>query len=75
MSEQVAQASVRVQQEKDRLAALMAELNQSVVVCNRDGRILLYNQRAASSSAPLARAWTGRWRRIGRYWPLHLCRV
>jgi DNA polymerase-3 subunit epsilon len=46
MSEQVAQASVRVQQEKDRLAALMAELNQSVVVCNRDGRILLYNQRA-----------------------------
>ena len=46
MTEQVAQASVRVQQEKDRLAALMAELNQSVVVCNRDGRILLYNQRA-----------------------------
>ncbi len=46
ITEQVAQASVRVQQEKDRLAALMSELNQSVVVCNRDGRILLYNQRA-----------------------------
>ncbi len=46
MTEQIAQASVRVQQEKDRLAALMSELNQSVVVCNRDGRILLYNQRA-----------------------------
>ena len=43
---QVSQASHSVQQEKDRLAALMAELNQSVVVCNRDGRILLYNQRA-----------------------------
>ncbi|MDP3228776.1 MAG: exonuclease domain-containing protein [Acidovorax sp.] len=43
---QVAQASHSVQQEKNRLAALMAELNQSVVVCNRDGRILLYNQRA-----------------------------
>lgn len=43
---QVAQASQRVQQEKNRLAALMAELNQSVVVCNREGRILLYNQRA-----------------------------
>jgi DNA polymerase-3 subunit epsilon len=42
----VAQASQRVQQEKNRLAALMAELNQSVVVCNREGRILLYNQRA-----------------------------
>ena len=46
MADQVQQASERVQQEKNRLAALMAELNQSVVVCNRDGRILLYNQRA-----------------------------
>ncbi|MFN7156147.1 MAG: exonuclease domain-containing protein [Acidovorax sp.] len=46
MDAQVAQASYSVQQEKNRLAALMAELNQSVVVCNRDGRILLYNQRA-----------------------------
>ena len=46
MAAQVSQASHSVQQEKNRLAALMAELNQSVVVCNRDGRILLYNQRA-----------------------------
>jgi len=46
VAEQVARASLRVQQEKNRLAALMAELNQSVVVCNREGRILLYNQRA-----------------------------
>ena len=46
MDAQVARASHNVQQEKNRLAALMAELNQSVVVCNRDGRILLYNQRA-----------------------------
>ena len=43
---QVAQASEHIQQEKDRLAALMAELTQSVVVCNLDGRILLYNHRA-----------------------------
>ncbi len=46
MAAQVAQTSERLQQERDRLAALMAELNQSVVVCNRDGRILLYNQHA-----------------------------
>jgi DNA polymerase-3 subunit epsilon len=46
VAEQVAQASLRVQQERNRLAALMAELNQSVVVCNLDGRILLYNSRA-----------------------------
>lgn len=33
-------------EEKNRLAALMAELAQSVLVCNLDGRILLYNTRA-----------------------------
>ena len=53
----VAQASRGVEQERSRLAALMSELTQSVVVCNLDGRILLYNSRArvqfrALSSAP-----------------------
>ncbi|MBK1614128.1 DNA polymerase III subunit epsilon [Rubrivivax gelatinosus] len=42
----VQEASRLVEQEKSRLAALMAELTQSVVVCNLDGRILLYNGRA-----------------------------
>lgn len=46
MAQQVAQASGRVRQEKNRLAALMSELTQAVVVCNLDGRILLYNNRA-----------------------------
>ena len=46
MATQVAEASRSVQQEKNRLAALMAELTQSVVVCNLDGRIVLYNSRA-----------------------------
>jgi len=35
-----------IELERSRLAALMAELTQSVVVCNLDGRILLYNARA-----------------------------
>lgn len=43
---QVAQASQSIQQERNRLAALMSELSQSVVVCNLDGRILLFNNRA-----------------------------
>jgi DNA polymerase-3 subunit epsilon len=43
---QVRQASLGIEQERNRLAALMAELTQSVVVCNLDGRILLYNSRA-----------------------------
>ena len=42
----VRDASFRVELERRRLAALMAELTQSVVVCNLDGRILLYNNRA-----------------------------
>ncbi|ENO89624.1 3'-5' exonuclease [Thauera linaloolentis] len=54
---QIARAKDSVEQEKNRLAALMSELTQSVVVCNLDGRILLYNNRArlqfrALSDAP-----------------------
>ena len=57
VSAEVARASASVRLERNRLAALMSELTQSVVVCNRDGRILLYNQRArmqfrALSDAP-----------------------
>uniref|UniRef100_Q47FK0 DNA-directed DNA polymerase n=1 Tax=Dechloromonas aromatica (strain RCB) TaxID=159087 RepID=Q47FK0_DECAR len=43
---QIAIAKASVEEEKNRLAALMSELAQAVVVCNLDGRILLYNNRA-----------------------------
>ncbi|BAL24037.1 exonuclease domain-containing protein [Azoarcus sp. KH32C] len=43
---QIAQANQSLEEEKNRLATLMSELTQSVVVCNLDGRILLYNNRA-----------------------------
>ena len=42
----VRDANARLEQERNRLAALMSELAQSVVVCNVEGRILLYNARA-----------------------------
>jgi len=42
----VAEAKVQVEAERKRLAALVSELEQSVLVCNRDGRILLYNAAA-----------------------------
>ncbi len=42
----IQEAMNSVEEEKNRLAALMSELTQSVVVCNLDGRILLYNSRA-----------------------------
>jgi DNA polymerase-3 subunit epsilon len=46
VEERVREAKASVEAEKNRLAALMSELSQSVVVCNLDGRILLYNHRA-----------------------------
>ncbi len=36
-------AKARVEEERNRLAALVSELEQSVLVCNQEGRILLYN--------------------------------
>ncbi len=43
----VASASASVVSERDHLAALMAELKQSVLVCNASGIVLLYNEQAA----------------------------
>jgi len=48
IEEKVQEASRDIEQERNRLAALMSELSQSVVVCNLNGRILLYNHRARS---------------------------
>jgi DNA polymerase III subunit epsilon len=39
----VDQAKAGLEEERNRFAALISELDQSVLVCNRDGRILLYN--------------------------------
>jgi DNA polymerase-3 subunit epsilon len=55
---QIAAAKASVEQEKNRLAALMSELAQSVVVCNLDGRILLYNNRARLQFKALAQGPT-----------------
>lgn len=43
---EIARSQENLEADRNRLAVLMAELRQSVVVCNLDGRILLYNQRA-----------------------------
>jgi DNA polymerase-3 subunit epsilon len=42
----VQESNARLVQQKNRLAALMSQLAQSVLVCNAEGRILLYNARA-----------------------------
>lgn len=54
MADEVDLASRNVEQERTRLAALMNELTQSVVVCNLDGRILLYNNRARAQFRALS---------------------
>ncbi len=46
VAEKIREARLKVEEERNRLAALMSELTQSVVVCNLDGRIILYNNRA-----------------------------
>ena len=55
---QVAKAKANVEEEKNRLAALMSELAQAVVVSNLDGRILLYNNRARFMFESLAKGPT-----------------
>lgn len=46
VEQRIREANARIEEERNRLAALMSELAQSVVMCNMEGRILLYNARA-----------------------------
>jgi len=54
VEDRIREAKALVEEEKNRLAALMSELTQSVIVCNLDGRILLYNNRARLQFKALA---------------------
>ncbi|MEO7244299.1 MAG: exonuclease domain-containing protein, partial [Rubrivivax sp.] len=56
---EVAHASHTIERERSRLAALMSKLSHSVVVCNLDGRVLLYNQRARQQFRSLSEAPPG----------------
>jgi DNA polymerase III subunit epsilon len=46
VDQRVAAARSDIEEEKNRLAALMSQLSESVIVCNAAGHILLYNARA-----------------------------
>lgn len=43
---QIAVAQATIDEERNRLAALMSEIPNGVIVCNSDGQVLLYNQQA-----------------------------
>jgi DNA polymerase III subunit epsilon len=49
-----------VESERNRLAALMAQLTVAVVVCNSEGRILLYNEAARSLLGDATQVGLGR---------------
>ncbi len=40
------ESGAKLEEERNRLAALMSELSEGVLVCNAEGRILLYNEQA-----------------------------
>jgi DNA polymerase-3 subunit epsilon len=42
----IAESGLRLKEERNRLSALMSELSQGVLLCNAEGRILLYNEQA-----------------------------
>jgi DNA polymerase-3 subunit epsilon len=62
------EAGARLEEERNRLAALMSELAEGVLVCNTEGRVLLYNEQAralfAAGSATEAAALVGLGRSI-----------
>ena len=51
-----AEARTRLEEERNRLAALMSELSQGILVCNAEGTILLYNEQARTLFAPAGAA-------------------
>jgi len=42
------EAGARLEEERNRLAALLSDLAEGVLVCNTEGRVLLYNEQARS---------------------------
>lgn len=51
---QIRESQAKLEEEKNRLAALVSELAQGIVACNLDGLILLYNNRARLQFTALA---------------------
>jgi DNA polymerase-3 subunit epsilon len=55
MEARIAESNARLGEERNRLAALMSELSEGVLLCNTEGRILLYNEQARALFAPAAK--------------------
>lgn len=70
VNEQIRIAKNELHEERNRLAALMAELPSGVLVCNIAGQILLYNRQAQnllqSDHAAASKGQQGTWVGLGR---------
>ena len=57
MEAKITESSARLEEERNRLAALMSDLSQAVLLCSAEGRILLYNEQAralfSGAAAPI----------------------
>jgi DNA polymerase-3 subunit epsilon len=54
MEARMGASNARLEEERNRLAALMSELSEGVLLCNVDGRILLYNEQAKAQIESMA---------------------
>jgi len=54
MEARMVESNARLEEERNRLAALMSELSEGVLLCNDEGRILLYNEQARALFATAA---------------------
>jgi DNA polymerase-3 subunit epsilon len=50
----IAESGVRLAEERNRLAALVSDLSEGILLCDARGRILLYNERARELFTPAA---------------------
>jgi DNA polymerase III subunit epsilon len=63
----IREANALLEEEKNTLSALMSKLTQGVLVCNPEGRILLYNPRAQRLlEGPARQSGAGDWIGLGR---------
>jgi DNA polymerase III subunit epsilon len=63
----IQEANALLEEEKNTLSALMSKLTQGVLVCNPEGRILLYNPRAQRLlEGPAGQGGAGDWIGLGR---------
>lgn len=63
----IQEANARLEEEKNTLSTLMSKLTQGVLVCNPEGRILLYNPRAQRLlEGPARKSGAADWIGLGR---------